>query len=211
VHLRFFEEYFKHGIKYWGVTIQNEPSSGADPGYGWQTLYFSYEMQRDFAAKLLGPLLRKTAVTQDIKLMGHDDQRTDVLKAAQAMYNVSKNESYIDGLAVHWYSHSQYEPLTDAHNIRPDKFILSTEACNAYAPGEHVPILGDWERGEAYGHDIIQNLANWVTGWTDWNLALDEKGGPNWVGNFVDAPVIVNKTADEFYKQPMFYYLGHFR
>ncbi len=44
----------------------------------------------------------------------------------------------------------------------------------------------------------------------DWNLALDEKGGPNWAGNFVDSPIIINKTANEFYKQPMYYALGHF-
>ncbi|XP_042894163.1 lysosomal acid glucosylceramidase-like [Penaeus japonicus] len=44
----------------------------------------------------------------------------------------------------------------------------------------------------------------------DWNLALDTTGGPNWAANRVDAPIIVNATADEFYKQPMFYALGHF-
>ncbi len=50
-----------------------------------------------------------------------------------------------------------------------------------------------------------------MVGWVDWNFALDEQGGPNWVRNFVDAPVITNATADEFYKQPMFYALAHFR
>jgi glucosylceramidase len=54
-------------------------------------------------------------------------------------------------------------------------------------------------------------LNHWVTGWTDWNLALDMEGGPNWVKNFVDSPVIVNALGTEFYKQPMFYALGHFR
>jgi glucosylceramidase len=49
-----------------------------------------------------------------------------------------------------------------------------------------------------------------VTGWIDWNMALDLEGGPNWASNFVDAPVIVNATADEFYKQPMFYTMAHF-
>lgn len=42
-------------------------------------------------------------------------------------------------------------------------------------------------------------------------MCLDEQGGPNWVQNFVDAPIIVNNTEDEFYKQPMFYTMGHFR
>lgn len=39
---------------------------------------------------------------------------------------------------------------------------------------------------------------------------MDEGGGPNWSGNFVDSPVIINNTIDEFYKQPMYYALGHF-
>lgn len=35
-------------------------------------------------------------------------------------------------------------------------------------------------------------------------------GGPNWANNFVDSAVIVNADKQEFYKQPMFYALGHF-
>lgn len=57
----------------------------------------------------------------------------------------------------------------------------------------------------------FQDLNHFVAGWTDWNLCLDERGGPNWVDNFVDSPIIVNGRRDEFYKQPMFYALGHFR
>jgi len=53
-------------------------------------------------------------------------------------------------------------------------------------------------------------MNHWVAGWVDWNLALNESGGPNWAGNVVDAAVIINTSADEFYKQPMFYALGHF-
>ena len=41
-------------------------------------------------------------------------------------------------------------------------------------------------------------------------MALDEQGGPNWANNFVDSPIIVSRVTDEFYKQPMFYAMGHF-
>ncbi|RXG51994.1 hypothetical protein Avbf_08833 [Armadillidium vulgare] len=51
---------------------------------------------------------------------------------------------------------------------------------------------------------------HWSTGWIDWNLALDLQGGPNWVSNFVDSPMIVNATANEFYVQPLYYALSHF-
>ena len=58
---------------------------------------------------------------------------------------------------------------------------------------------------------LPQNIQHYVSGWTDWNIALDLEGGPNWAGNFVDSPIIVNGAKDEFYKQPMFYAIGHFR
>lgn len=53
-------------------------------------------------------------------------------------------------------------------------------------------------------------MNHWVSGWIDWNMVLDETGGPTYINNNVDSPIIVNKTAQEFYKQPMYYVLGHF-
>lgn len=41
-------------------------------------------------------------------------------------------------------------------------------------------------------------------------MCLDTRGGPNWAGNFVDSPIIVDKERQEFIKQPMFYASGHF-
>jgi glucosylceramidase len=41
-------------------------------------------------------------------------------------------------------------------------------------------------------------------------MVLDLGGGPTYINNFVDSPIIVNATGGEFYKQPMFYHLGHF-
>lgn len=53
-------------------------------------------------------------------------------------------------------------------------------------------------------------MNHWVSGWTDWNMALDVTGGPTYTENYCDAAVIVNATGQEFYKQPMFYAIGHF-
>lgn len=53
-------------------------------------------------------------------------------------------------------------------------------------------------------------LNNWAVGWVDWNLALDKNGGPNYINNNVDSPIIVNPEKDEFYKQPMYYAIAHF-
>lgn len=49
-----------------------------------------------------------------------------------------------------------------------------------------------------------------MVGWIDWNLCLNEHGGPNWAENYVDSPILVYGNRDEFIKQPMFYAMGHF-
>lgn len=41
-------------------------------------------------------------------------------------------------------------------------------------------------------------------------MALNLNGGPVYTGFAVDSTIIINATADEFYKQPTFYALGHF-
>ena len=55
----------------------------------------------------------------------------------------------------------------------PDKSILFTEGCQEGFK-QHA---GDWKTAERYGRNIIGNLNNWVAGFTDWNIVLDETGG----------------------------------
>lgn len=40
-------------------------------------------------------------------------------------------------------------------------------------------------------------------------MVLDLTGGPTYVSNFCDAPILINATGEEFLKQPMYYGLGH--
>ena len=44
----------------------------------------------------------------------------------------------------------------------------------------------------------------------DWNILLDEKGGPNHVENFCFAPVHANTKTGELTYLNSFYYIGHF-
>lgn len=70
--------------------------------------------------------------------------------------------------------------------------------------------LGTWNRAEDYAIDILEGLQHWSTGWTDWALAVNTAGGPNWAKNWVDATIVINATAQEYYKNPMYYVLAHF-
>lgn len=99
--------------------------------------------------------------------------------------------------------------------------MLGTEACEGYLPDLLITSTGAgvkladfkvaWQRAHNYTKDIINDLKSFAAGWTEWNLILDTNGGPNWAKNFVDAPILVDeKGGQEFYKQPMYYILGHF-
>ena len=46
--------------------------------------------------------------------------------------------------------------------------------------------------------------------WTDWNILLDENGGPNHVGNFCFAPVHANLATGKLIFTPSYFYIGHF-
>jgi glucosylceramidase len=75
---------------------------------------------------------------------------------------------------------------------------------------EGGPHLGEWAVGERYGASIVNDLNRWTVGWVDWNLLLDEQGGPNHVGNLCSAPVLYDTRARAIHYQSSYFYIGHF-
>ncbi|XP_064474561.1 lysosomal acid glucosylceramidase-like isoform X5 [Ornithodoros turicata] len=207
----FLQEYGKHDIQIWGLTTENEPTNGEIPNFPFQCMGFTPETMRDFVKLDLGPALEANGYGF-LKLMILDDERYDMIRWAQTILQDTNASSFVSGIGVHWYGDFA-EPwiLDKTHEAFPEKFILGTEACEGFQAFVKEKVsLGNWDRAETYAFDIIQDLSHWVTGWVDWNLALNPQGGPNWVKNFVDSPIIVNATSREFYKQPMYYSLAHF-
>ena len=41
-------------------------------------------------------------------------------------------------------------------------------------------------------------------------MVLNERGGPNHVGNFCDAPILADTKADKLTYNSSYYYMGHF-
>ncbi|GMR50835.1 hypothetical protein PMAYCL1PPCAC_21030, partial [Pristionchus mayeri] len=211
--VKFFEAYLNEGISFWAVTPQNEPTTGAQPDYEWQTMYFDAKGESNFVKNNLSPALKSSPATKELIIMGLDDQRWYLPSWADVLLEDQETASLIDGIAVHWYEDPVFpvSALTHTHEKHPDKFILSTEACQGWADRQgRGPSLGNYTRGEDYAHSIIEDLNNWVGGWVDWNIALNTQGGYSWFMNFVDSPIIVETNTDEFLKQPMYYVMAHF-
>ena len=211
--VRFIQAYKDHGVDIWGITAQNEPTDGNLPKFAFQCLGWTPESQRDFIAKVLGPSLQAAGL-EHIKLMILDDSRLLLPYWAEVILHDPEAAKFVAGVAVHWYQ-DWFAPVSALdrtyEQFGQKYFILATEACEQDSFDKKKSVsLGNWGRAEHYFHDITQDLQHGVSGWVDWNIALDTTGGPNWVNNEADSPVIVNATSDEFYKQPMFYALGHF-
>ncbi|KAI3415484.1 hypothetical protein GPALN_005087 [Globodera pallida] len=201
--IRFFEEYQKHNVTFWGCTLLNEPFVGAKPG-----MYMNATTQREWATEVLAPTLKQSKF-KDTVLMAHDDNRNNVLESAIEIFG-NQTDSPISGLTFHWYSFGYYDNLSRIHSMFPNKFLIGAEASAGFEGAQKGVSLGNWDRAVQYGRDIIGDLQNWATGWIDWNLFLNQNGGPNFVNNFIDAAIIVNAKNDEFYKQPTFYAVAHF-
>ncbi|GGA65132.1 glycosyl hydrolase [Neiella marina] len=61
-----------------------------------------------------------------------------------------------------------------------------------------------------YARNIIVSLDHWMEGWVDWNIVLDHNGGPNHVGNFCGAPIMIDTNTGEIYYTPVFHVLSQF-
>ena len=215
-HYRWLQSYRNSGIEFWGMTVQNEPITGLDSGFSWNTLMFTPEMEKDFVKTDLGPALEKAGWGPDkLNLMIMDHNRDLLPRWSEVVLSDKDAAKYIKGISVHWYANNIVGPevIDQIHKEFPDYFILATEACDANwgSPTPETRVsLGNWDFGTNYANDIIRDLTHSIIGWVDWNMVLDTNGGPNWAGNFASAPIIVNPAANQYYKNPQFYALGHF-
>jgi glucosylceramidase len=100
-----------------------------------------------------------------------------------------------------------FDNIKLVHESFPDKHLIFTEGC---ADSFNPQRLKDWKLGEQYGHSMINDFNSGAVGWTDWNILLDETGGPNHVKNFCFAPVHADTQTGELIYTNSYYYIGHF-
>jgi len=190
----------EEGISIWALTVQNEPQAKQV----WESCLYTPAQERDFVRDHLGPALERAGLG-GVKLLALDHNR-DILEAhADASLGDPDSVKYLWGMALHWYVSNDFEAASRVHARYPDKQILFTEGCWEGGSG-----IGSWSHGEGYARQMIGDFNNWVCGFIDWNVVLDQRGGPNHVGNFCDAPVIVNTGTRQVTYGPSFYYIGHF-
>jgi glucosylceramidase len=206
-YVKFIKAYEAEGIPMWGLSVQNEPMATQT----WESCIYTGEEERDFIKNHLGPTLHKAGMA-DKKLIAWDHNRDLIYQRASTVLDDPEAAKYVWGIGFHWYESwtgggNIYDNVKRVAETYPDKNLIFTEGC---AESFKMDKINDWNWGEMYGRSMINDFNNGTVAWTDWNILLDEIGGPNHVGNFCFAPVHADTKTGQIYYMNSFYYIGHF-
>ncbi|MCB0460525.1 MAG: glycoside hydrolase family 30 protein [Flavobacteriaceae bacterium] len=205
--VKFIEAYEKEGIPIWGLTVQNEPMATQI----WESCIFTAEQERDFVKNYLGPTLEKSGMLSK-NIVVWDHNRDLMNHRANIIFNDPDAAKYIWGMGFHWYEDwsggdQLYGNVKSVKDDYPSKNMLFTEGCNGAFDASKYQF---WTHAERYGKSMINDFNNGTVGWTDWNILLDENGGPNHVANYCFAPIHADTQTGELIYTPAYYYIGHF-
>ncbi len=204
---KFIHAWEAAGVPLWGISVQNEPLARQT----WESMIFSAEEERDFLKNHLGPVLQREGLA-DRKIIVWDHNRDLIAQRADVILADPQAARYVWGVGYHWYeTWAGGEPMVRnviaTQAAWPTVNVLLTEAAIERFDKAR---LQDWSHGERYGNALVQDFNAGAVGWTDWNILLDERGGPNHVGNYCFAPVHADTSTGQLYYTPSFFFLGHF-
>jgi glucosylceramidase len=206
-YVKFIRAYQKEGIPIWGTSTQNEPLAIQR----WESCIYTAEEERDFIKNYLGPTLKKEKLNE-VRIIIWDHNRDLMNQRANVIFSDPEASKYVWGTGFHWYETwsgglPMFDNVRKVHEAYPDKGLLFTEGCVERFDATKYQF---WPNAEKYGTAMINDFNNGTNGWTDWNILLDQNGGPNHVGNFCFAPIHADTTTGELIYTPSYYYIGHF-
>ena len=206
-YAKFIKAYEREGIPIWGVSVQNEPMATQR----WESCIYSAEDERDFLKNYLGPTMKREGLGEK-KIIAWDHNRDLIYQRASTILKDPGAARYVWGIGYHWYEpwsggDMMFDNVRLVHETFPNKPLIFTEGTVDSFKAEDIH---SWRLGEYYGRSMINDFNCGAVGWTDWNVLLDERGGPNHVGNFCFAPVHADTTSGELTYTSSYYYIGHF-
>lgn len=206
-YTKFIKAYEKEGMPIWGITVQNEPMATQT----WESCIYTAEAERDFLKNYLGPTMKKEGLG-DKNIVVWDHNRDQMTQRAEVIFSDPEASKYAWGMGFHWYEtwaggEPMFENVAKVQKAFPSKKLMFTEGCVEKFDAAKYQF---WANGERYGKSMINDFNNGTVAWTDWNILLDENGGPNHVGNFCFSPVHADTKTGTLIYTPSYYYIGHF-
>ena len=212
-YVKYIKAYEAEGITISAISVQNEPNALQS----WESCYYSAEDERDFVEKHLAPALDEAGLSH-IKIIVWDHNKERVYERAKEIFTSPAVRERVYGVGHHWYSGDHFDALRLVHE-RFDKPVFSTEICGIIA--EDVVKLA-----EKYARELCGDFNNFTAAFCDWNMLLDENGGPfhnrnrkntnkgkltyEDKGRGCYAPVLYHTDTHTLEYTPIYYYIGHF-
>lgn len=198
---RYIKEYKNRGYLVKRISLQNEPKADQT----WDSCVYTTSQEKEFLRDYMYPALQANDLG-DIEVFIWDHNKERAYERACGIIDETTRHM-VSGIAFHWYSGDHFEALGMIRDKFPDKKLILSEACIEYSKFASDDYL---KNAQKYAHDMIGNMNHGMNGFYDWNIVLDEAGGPNHVGNFCDAPFLYDTDRKELIRRNTADYLWHF-
>ena len=224
-YLRFVQEYAKQGVEVDYLSLFNEPGVYTK---------IPYEKIRDLLKNHVGPLFAKSGVRTRLQAC-EPSRRAHAHKGYPVILDDPEARKYVANMPYHGYDFSnlkkeptkengytaqEFELIRDLHKRYPDLRLWMTEVCfwNGGTPWAKPLPRTRYEDADFWVNQIASDIEAGSSGWTYWNMILDQDGGPWLVSPVHGNPewnqqqpvVIVDRDKQTVSYTGVYYALAHF-
>ena len=200
---RYIREFLDRGYAVQRISIQNEPNAVQT----WDSCLFTGEEEKVFLRDFLYPAMKAHGFG-DIEIFIWDHNKERIYERVRDVVD-EDTEHMVTGAAFHWYSGDHFEAMDLVRRHYPDIKMIMSESCLEYRLFDEKNIENVTNK---LCHEIIGDLNHGMCAFYDWNLLLDEKGGPNHVENYCHAPFLYDTNTGTLLPQRtqmQYYHFSH--
>jgi glucosylceramidase len=213
---------FDFNLEIASLSLQNEPRRLPHIfAQTWETMFYTPSEYAEAVAMLL---FRIKELNLRVKLILFDDQKAllpdwvePLMRIPSVAEEIAKKGGLgcIEAIGFHGYMwpESSQSALKKTRELYPNLPLVCTEFTTGFSKVLSWP-LGPAANGSA-GHarqllsNTMSDLHSGASGFIDWNLILNESGGPNWSGNYCDAVVLYNEKEQSLTFQLAGIFMAH--
>ena len=201
---RYIEEFQKRGYQVQRISLQNEPKAVQT----WDSCLYTAEDEKVFLRDYLYPTLVRHGLN-NIEVFIWDHNKERLYERVRDTVD-EQTKDMVAGAAFHWYSGDHFDTLDLVRQQYPELKLITSESCieyRFYGAGDEP---GNCAR---LAHELMGDLNHGMNAFYDWNILLDEQGGPNHVGNWCYAAFMYDraeKRLNENLLQKYYWHFSHF-
>ena len=195
---RYIKEFQRLGYFVERISLQNEPKAVQT----WDSCVYTAQQEKQFLQVMHRALHRQGLEDVEIFIWDHNKERA--FERAAGILD-GNTRSMVTGVACHWYSGDHFENLDLVRATYPELKLIISESCIEYNKFDKG---ADTANAVRLAHEILGDMNHGVSAFYDWNLLLDQNGGPNHVGNFCHAPFLFDTETKTLHPQLLLDYFS---